>query len=111
MQIVKIDNGRRSELYAANLIRRRARARVVPWANDQKMFRARLRRSIRGMIAIKRERAEFVAIVLTCDRQNRQRDFLKLLTGWHHRVVVRISHWMFENALKIGGGISNERIE
>src|SRR5882724_6019747 len=63
------------------------------------------------MIAIKRERAEFVAIVLTCDRQNRQRDFLKLLTGWYHRVVVRVSHWMFENALKIGGGISDERIE
>ena len=34
MQIVKIDNGRRSELYARDLIRRRTCARVVPWAND-----------------------------------------------------------------------------
>src|SRR6266403_2603177 len=63
------------------------------------------------MIAIKGKRAQFIAVVLTRDRENGQRDLLQLLARRNHRVVVRVSHWMFEDALKIGGGIPDERIE
>src|SRR4029077_11053520 len=52
MEIVKIDNGRGSELYARDFFRRRARARVIPWAYDQKMFRARFWRGICQMIPV-----------------------------------------------------------
>ena len=63
------------------------------------------------MIAIKRECAELVAIVLAGDRQNRQVDFLELLACRHHRVVVPVGHWMFENTLKIDQWVTHERIE
>ena len=38
MQIIKIDNSSGSELYAGDFIRRCTRARVVPRADNQKMF-------------------------------------------------------------------------
>ena len=63
------------------------------------------------MIAIKCQRAQFIAIVLTGDRENRQGDLLKLLARWNHRVVVGVGDGMFQNALKIHGRISDERIE
>jgi len=41
MEIVKIDNRARSELYPTNFVGRRARAGVVPRSEDEKMFAAR----------------------------------------------------------------------
>ena len=63
------------------------------------------------MIAIIGERAKFVAIVLARDRQNWQRDFLKLFNGRHHGVIINVGRGMFEDALKIDGGISDKGIE
>ena len=63
------------------------------------------------MIAIKCERADLIAVVLARNRQNRLRNFLKLVASWHHRVVIPIGGWMLENALEIRGRISDKRIE
>jgi hypothetical protein len=41
---------------------------MIPRSDDQKMFRAHLRRSVRKMITVIRERTQFVAVVLTCNR-------------------------------------------
>jgi hypothetical protein len=68
---------------------------MVPRADDQKMFRACIGRGIRNVIAIKCHRAEFVAIVLTGDRENWQRDLLELVNRRNHRVIVRVGHRMF----------------
>src|SRR6266567_2378326 len=84
MEVVKIDNRRGPEFDAADFISGRASAGVVPWADYKKMFSTRLGRSIRHMIAVKSERAELISIVLTRNRQNRKRDFLKLLGRRHH---------------------------
>ena len=101
MQIVQINDRGRTELHAADFIRGRARPRVIPRADDEKMFRAHFGCRVCHMIAIKRERSKLVAIVLARDRKNRQRDFLKLLLRRHHRVVISVGRRMFQNALKI----------
>jgi len=67
MQIIKIDNGPGSELYAGDFVRRRTRPRVVPWANDQEMSRTRFWRGIREMIPVLGQGAQFFAIVLSSD--------------------------------------------
>ena len=108
MQIVKIENRTRAEFYACDFIRGRARAGVVPRPDDEKMFRARFWWSVREMIPVVRERTQFVAVVLTCDCQDGQCDFLKLLPRRHHCVVVRVDHWVFKDTLEINGRISNE---
>ena len=59
------------------------------------------------MIAVIHERTQFVAVVLACDRENRQRDFLELLTHGQHRVVVSVSRRVLEYALEIEGRISD----
>src|SRR5215469_14468585 len=75
------------------------------------MFLAHFWRSICKMIPIIRECTEFIAVVLTSNCQNGERDFLELLARWQHRVVVRVGHWVFKDALEIDGRISDERIE
>src|SRR5438034_6519213 len=111
MQVVKIYNCRAAKFYAAHFVGRCARASMVPWPDYEKMFCTRFRRSVREMIAIKGQCLELVAVVLTGNRQNWQRDFLKLLASWHHRVVIRVGRGMFEDALEIRGRIADKRIE
>ena len=101
MEIIEVEDGPRPKFHAGNFIGRRTRASMVPWANDEKMFRPRFRRDVRHMIAIECERAQLIAIVLTCDCQNRQRDLLALLGRRHYRVVVGVGRGMFQDALEI----------
>ena len=63
------------------------------------------------MIAVKRKRAELIAIILARNRQNRQSDLLVLFGRRRHRVVIRVGGRMFEDTLEICGGISDERIQ
>ncbi len=53
VQVVQIDDCAPSKLYARHFIRGRARAGVVPRADDEKMFRARFRgRRIREVVPV-----------------------------------------------------------
>src|SRR6266511_5439636 len=63
------------------------------------------------MIAIKRERPEFISIVLPSQGQDWQRDLLELIDRRHHRIVVSVRRRMFKNALKICRWISHKRIQ
>ena len=75
------------------------------------MFGARFRRSVCSVIAIVAHRAGLIAVVLTGDGEDRQRNFLKLLGVGHHRVVIGVHRRMFQDALKTFGWIADERIE
>ena len=81
---------------------------MVPRSDDEKMFGARLRRGVCEMIPVIRERTQFVAVVLTCNCENRQRDLLELLTRGQHRVVVSVGRRVLEYALEINRWISHE---
>ena len=63
------------------------------------------------MIAIKRHRAQLVAIVLAGNGQNRQQYSFELLLRGHHPVVVRVRHRMPDNSLKVFRGVAEERVE
>ena len=63
------------------------------------------------MIAIKRHRAQLVAIVLAGDGQNWERYFLELLPRRHHRVVISVGGRVFHNSLKVFRGVADERVE
>ena len=63
--LVASDNRAGAEFHAGDFVRRRARAGMVPRADDEKMFRARGWRGVRHVVAIKGEGAELVAVVLT----------------------------------------------
>jgi hypothetical protein len=60
------------------------------------------------MVPVIRERTQFVAIVLTCNCENRQRDLLELLTRGQHRVVVSVGRRVLEYTLEINRWISHE---
>ena len=57
---------------------------------------------------IKRHRTKLIAVVLAGDRQNRQREFLELIDGRDHRVVVSVGSRMLQDSLKANGWISDE---
>src|SRR5207253_1379015 len=63
------------------------------------------------MIAIKSERAKFVAVVLASDGENRKRYFFELLPRRHHGLVIGVHHWVVNNPLKIHRWISNKTVE
>src|SRR6476660_4850528 len=84
---------------------------MVPRSDDEKMFGARLQRGVCEMIPVIRERTQLVAVVLTCDCENRQRDLLELLARGQHRVVVSVGRRVLEYELEIHRRISHERIE
>ena len=75
------------------------------------MFGARFGRGVGDVIAIKSESAEFIAIILAGNCQDRQCDLFELLGRRHHCVVVGVGGRMLQDALKIDRGIPNERIE
>src|ERR1700730_4943824 len=75
------------------------------------MFQARFRGRVRDVIAIKGERTQLIAVVLTRDCENRKRDLFELLGSRDHRVVISIRCRMLQNALEIHRWISNERIK
>ena len=81
---------------------------MVPRTDDEKMFSARLRRGVCEMIPVICERTQFVAVVLTCDCENWQPDFLELLTRGQHRIIVSVSRRVLEYALEINRWISHE---
>ncbi len=95
MEIVKIDNRSGSELHAANFVGRRARARVIPRPNNEKMFGALFGRRVRNVIAIVTHRAGLIAVVLTGDGQDRLRNLFELVGGGHHRIVIGVDRRMF----------------
>ena len=111
MQIVKVDNRTGPEFHAADFIRGRASSGMIPRSDNEIMFRARFGRRVRHVITIKCHRAKLIAIVLPGYGQDRQRHFLKLLAGRHHRVVVGVGGRMFQNALKVLRRIADERVE
>ena len=81
---------------------------MVPWTDDEKMFFACLRSGICQMIPVIAKRAKLIAIVLRCDRQDRDSDLLELLACRYHRVVVGIDCGVFDDALKINRRISDK---
>ena len=111
MEIVKIDNRARSELYPTNFVGRRARAGMIPRSNNQKMLRVCRGRGIRHVVAIECHRAKLIAVVLAGNSQNGQRHFLELLLRRHHCVVIRVGGRMFQDALKVLGRVADERVE
>src|ERR1700730_6828393 len=111
MQIIKIHNRTRAEFHPRDFIGWRARTRMVPRADDEKMFRPRLRRGVRHVIAVKCKRTQFVTVVLARDCQYRLCDLLKLFMRREHRIIVRIDHGMFEDTLEIFRRVTDKRVE
>src|SRR2546430_10921735 len=75
------------------------------------MLRVCFRRSGGEMVAIVSQRANFVAVILPGDSENRERDFGELLAGWHHRVIIVVDHWVCDYALKIRRRITDDAIQ